>query len=152
MMTSLDDLQWMEISDSRKERRIYSVAEISVEERTKVNSPTPQTHQAAVITVAVIIIFTTPQSHQAIICHHRRCTRYLHHHKCQPSEVYLWWIEILFDMRRPPLPTPQPSRFPCCVLSYFSLVFVMVEHSRQWWLYNSDMQKVDNGYFPKKSF
>ena len=56
----------MEISDSRKERRIYSVAEISVEERTKVNSPTPQTHQAAVITVAVIIIFTTPQSHQAI--------------------------------------------------------------------------------------
>ena len=27
-----------------------------------------------------------------------------------------------------------PSRFPCCVLSYFSLVFVM-EHSRRWWLH-----------------
>ena len=26
------------------------------------------------------------------------------------------------------------SRFPCCVLSYFSLVFVM-EHSRRWWLH-----------------
>ena len=26
--------------------------------------------------------------------------------------------------------TPPPSRFPCCVLSYFSLVFVM-EHSRR---------------------
>ena len=26
------------------------------------------------------------------------------------------------------------SRFPCCVLSYFSLVFV-VEHSRQWQLH-----------------
>ena len=27
-----------------------------------------------------------------------------------------------------------PSRFPCCVLSYFSLVFVM-EHSRRWQLH-----------------
>ena len=27
-----------------------------------------------------------------------------------------------------------PSRFPCCVLSYFSLVFV-VKHSRRWWLH-----------------
>ena len=26
------------------------------------------------------------------------------------------------------------SRFPCCVLSYFSLVIV-VEHSRRWWLH-----------------
>ena len=30
--------------------------------------------------------------------------------------------------------TEGPSRFPCCVLSYFSLVFVM-EHSRRWWLH-----------------
>ena len=30
--------------------------------------------------------------------------------------------------------TPPPSRFPCCVLSYFSLVFVM-EHSRRWQLH-----------------
>ena len=28
----------------------------------------------------------------------------------------------------------RASRFPCCVLSYFSLVFV-VKHSRRWWLH-----------------
>ena len=28
----------------------------------------------------------------------------------------------------------RPSRFPCCVLSYFSLIFVM-EHSRRCWLH-----------------
>ena len=47
------------------------------------------------------------------------------------------------DPRTPEPPWPPiivmgrggfPSRFPCCVLSYFSLVIV-VEHSRRWWLH-----------------
>ena len=38
-------------------------------------------------------------------------------------------IDLTSDMK-----LLRVSRFPCCVLSYFSLVFV-VKHSRRWWLH-----------------
>ena len=60
---------------------------------------------------------------------------------CGQAFAEILWAEMLFIFRKYFVAVKWNKsgwivivRFPCCVLSYFSLVFV-VEHSRRWWLH-----------------